>query len=81
MNSQNTLSITSARKNIFELAEKVQKPGIHFTLTENGCPKVVMMSADEFDSWQETMEVLQEFPDLDKDVAEAEKAFRTGEYK
>jgi len=81
MNSQNTLSITNARKNIFELAEKVQKPGIHFTLTENGCPKVVMMSADEFDSWQETMEVLQEFPDLDKDVAETEKAFRTGEYK
>lgn len=81
MNTQNTLSITNARKNIFELAEKVQKPGIHYILTENGCPKVVMMSADEFDSWQETMEVMREFPDLDKDIAETEEAVRTGEYK
>lgn len=79
MNTQNTLSITNARKNIFELAEKVQKPGIRFTLTENGCPKVVMMSADEFDSWQETMEIMSD-PELMKDIKEAEKEYERGEY-
>jgi len=79
MNTQNTLSITNARKNIFELAEKVQKPGIHYTLTEKGCPKVVMMSADEFDSWQETMEIMSD-PELMKEIKEAEKDFKKGNY-
>ncbi len=79
MNSQNTLSITNARKNIFELAEKVQKPGIHFTLTENGCPKVVILSADEFDSIMETMEIMSD-PELMKDIKEAEEDFKKGDY-
>lgn len=79
MNTQNTLSITSARKDIFKLSEKVQRPGIHYTLTENGRPKVVMMSADEFDSWQETMEIMSD-PELMKDIKEAEKDFKNGNY-
>lgn len=39
------------------------------------------MSAEEYESMIETMEVNRIFPDLDKDIAETEKAFRTGEYK
>ena len=81
MNIQNTLSITEARKKIFDLAEEAQRPGSYFTLTENGRPKVVIMSAEEFESWAEILEVIRDFPDLDKDVAEAEEAFRTGEHK
>jgi prevent-host-death family protein len=64
MDSKHTLSISEARKRIFELAEEVQKPNIHFTLTENGIPKAVLISADEYESWQETLEVSKEFPDL-----------------
>lgn len=79
MNSQNTLSITNARKNIFELAEKVQKPGIHYTLTENGCPKVVIMSAEEFDSIMETMEIMSD-PKAMADIKKAEEEYKKGEY-
>lgn len=79
MNTQNTLPITSARKDIFKLAEKVQRPGIRYTLTENGRPKVVMMSANEFDSWQETMEIMSD-PELMKDIKKAEKDFKNGDY-
>jgi len=50
-------------------------------LTEKGRPKVVIMSAEEFESWRETIEVMREFPDLDKDIKEAERAFKSGEYK
>ena len=81
MNTKTTLSISEARKKIFDIIEAVQKPGVHYTFTANGKPSAVMMSAEEFESWAETLDVLREFPDLDKDVAEADEAFRTGEYK
>jgi prevent-host-death family protein len=80
MNHKNTLSITEARKKIFDIAEDVQKPGVYYTLTENGRPKAVFMSAGEFESWKETMEVMKIFPDLDKDVAEAERDYQKGDY-
>ncbi|MCR4322522.1 MAG: type II toxin-antitoxin system Phd/YefM family antitoxin [Candidatus Azambacteria bacterium] len=81
MNTQTTLSISEARKKIFQIAQKVQKPYIHYTLTEKGRPYVVIMSADEFESWQETLEVIQEFPDLKKDAEQARHAVATKAYK
>ncbi len=80
MNVENTISISEARKKIFKIAEETQKPNNYYTLTENGRPKVVLMSADEFESWQETMEVMREFPNLEKDIEEAEKEYKRGEY-
>ncbi len=81
MNTKTTVSISEARNNIFAIAEAVQKPGLYYTFTENGRPKAVLMSAEEFESWAETLEVLREFPDLDKHVAEADRAVKSGEYK
>ena len=81
MNTKTTLPISEARKKIFDIAKDVQKPSNYYTLTEKGRPKVVMMSAEEFESWKETMEVLEEFPDLKKDVKETNRAIKTGEYK
>ena len=81
MSIQNTLSITDARRKIFDLAKKVQMPGVYYTLLEKGRPKAVLMSAEEFESWAETLEVMRDFPDLDKDVAEADSAVKTGLYK
>lgn len=80
MNST-TLSISEARKKIFDIAEAVQKPGVYYTFTANGKPTAVVMSANEFESWAETLEVMRDFPNLDKDVAEADRAVRTGAYK
>ncbi len=81
MDAKTTLSISEARRRIFEIAEDVQKPNTHFTLTENGRPKVVIMSAEEFESWQETLEVMREFPDLQKDIEEVERDIKSGAYK
>jgi len=80
MEAKNTMSISEARKRIFELAKEAQKPGVYFTFTEKGRPKVVLMSAEEFESWRETLEVMREFPNLDKDVKEAEKEYRNGDF-
>jgi len=81
MDAKTTISITEARKRIFDIAEEVQKPGKAYTLTSGGKPKAVIMSAEEYESMIETIEVNRIFPDLDKDIAETEEAYRTGEYK
>ena len=81
MNTVNTIPISEARKRIFDIAEAVQKPGVYYTFTANGKPTAVIMSAQEFESWAETLEVMRDFPDLDKHVSEADRAVKTGAYK
>jgi antitoxin YefM len=81
MNSKTTISISEARKKIFDIAEEVQRPGNYYTFTENGKPKAVLMSAEEFESWEETLEVSRIFPDLDKDIKAVDRAVKSGEYK
>ena len=81
MNTKTTISISEARKKIFDIAEEVQRPGNYYTFTENGKPKVVMMSAEEFESWAETLEVMKDFPDLEKDIAEVKRDIKSGAYK
>ena len=80
MNVKTTLSITEARKKIYKISNSAQVPGTYYTLTENGRPKVVVMSAEEFESLQETLEVMHEFPDLKSDIQKAENAIKLGEY-
>ena len=81
MSNSNYITITEARKRLFQIAKEVQTPGRSYTLTEKGKPKVIIISFEEYDSLKETIEVLTEFPDLEKDMEEAEKAVKTGEYK
>lgn len=81
MDIKRTLSISEARKKIFEIAEDVQKPSTHYTLTEKGRPKAVLMSADEFESWRETIAVMHHFPDLKNDLKETDDDVRSGGYK
>lgn len=79
MNSRDTLSTTDARKQLFQLTKDIQTPGRYFTLTENGKPKAVLMSAEEFESWQETLEVLQENPGILNDIKQVEQDIKSGE--
>src|SRR4030043_2214386 len=78
MDTKTTLSISEARKNIFKIAERVQKPAAYYTLTEKGRPKVVVLSADEFESWQETLEVMHIFPKPEKEIEKAEREYKRG---
>ncbi|TRZ77845.1 type II toxin-antitoxin system Phd/YefM family antitoxin [bacterium] len=81
MNVKTTLSITEARKKIFEIADKVQEPMSYYTLTERGRPRAVIMSAKEFELWQETLEVQKMFPELEKDIEQVRQKIKTGSYK
>lgn len=80
MKISRTLSISEARKNIFKITDEIQKPDVCYMLTENGKAKAVIMSADEYESWMETMEVMLDFPNLLNEIKEAEEEFKRGEY-
>ncbi|MEI8230240.1 MAG: type II toxin-antitoxin system Phd/YefM family antitoxin [Candidatus Peregrinibacteria bacterium] len=64
------VSATEARKNFFALLEDAEKPGITVTITREGHPPVIVMSADEFEGWMETLEIMSD-PVLMKDLQEA----------
>jgi len=81
MDAKTTIPISEARKKIFKITKEVQKPSRYYTLTEKGKPKAVLMSAEEFESWSETLEVMRDFPDLDKTIKEVDEDVRTGKYK
>ncbi len=74
-----TISITKARPKLFDIAEAVQKPDNHYTLSIGGEPKVVIMSHDEFTSLMETMEILSN-PKAMASIKKAEEEFNKGEY-
>lgn len=80
MDTKTTLPISEARQKIFKIAEKVQKPSTYYTLTEKGRPKAVILSAEEFESWQETLEVNRDFPNLEKDIKTAESDYKKKKY-
>ncbi len=79
MDNNKTMSISEGRKRIFEILEEVQKPGVHYTFTEKGKSKGVLMSAEEFDSLQETLEILSD-PMIAKKIELAEAEYQRGNY-
>ncbi len=79
MNAKTTISISEARRRIFDIAEEVQKPNTHYTFTENGKPKAVLMSAEEFDSLMEDLEILSS-PEILANIKKAEEEYKRGDY-
>lgn len=74
------ISTTEARKNLFSIIEEVSSPNIFYTLTERGRAKAVIMSADEFESWAETLELVSLVPHLKKEMLESEKEIKAGKF-
>lgn len=79
MTTKNIISISEARKNIFKIAEEVQKPDNHYILTEKGRPKAVLMSTEEFDSLMENLEILSD-PKIMANIKKVEEEYEKGEY-
>jgi len=75
-----TLPITEARRKIFDIADEAQATGTRFLLTAHGIPKAIVMSVAEFESWVETLEVMEDFPNLEKEIKEAERGLARGNY-
>lgn len=64
-----TISATTARSKLYELIDKVSDSGTSIGITKKGETKAVLMSRDEFESWQATMDVMSD-PELVKGIRE-----------
>ena len=74
-----TITATDARKDFFKILQSIDRPNRKYTITLGGKAKAVILSADEYDSWLETIEILNN-PKIMKEINEAEKEFERGEY-
>ena len=71
------MTATQVRKNFFKTIEEAAQYGQSLTVTLDGLPKVVMMSAEEWEGWQETMEVMAD-QDLMEQIRISDKELAEG---
>ena len=50
-----TLSLSDAKAKLSGLVDQVSRRDEEIIITKNGRPVAVLVSADEYDSWQETL--------------------------
>ena len=55
---QPILPANEARANFYQLLEEAGTNLRQFTITHRGKPLVIMMSQEEFEGWQETLDVM-----------------------
>jgi len=72
-----TLSITKAREELADLVENAKKRLDEYIITVNGSPAAVLISADEYESWKETEEILAD-KGLMKAIRQGEKEIAEG---
>lgn len=75
----NLIPITYVRAKLPDLIDKVNKKLDRVTITVNGQPKATLISAEELESLEETLEILSN-PKLMRDLKKAEKEIEEGKY-
>jgi len=71
--------LTDAADHLAELADEVETRHTRVVLTRPGHADVVLLSADELTSLEETV-ALADDPDAQQDIADAETAYAAGDY-
>jgi len=72
-----TTSLSDLKSHLSEYADRAELQHEQFTITRNGRPAVVMVSADEWESLQETLFWLSQ-PGIHESLAEAEADIAAG---
>lgn len=52
------ISVADARANLRELLDNVEKTHARYTITRNGSPGAVLISLDDLESMEETLDIL-----------------------
>lgn len=73
-----TMSISAAKAKLNELVDQAVTTHEHVMITKNGAPAAVMVSAEEWESIQETL-FWQSQPGLLTDVARAREEYEAGQ--
>lgn len=72
-----TISATIAKATLYNLLDEVSRKRKRISITEKGKTKAVLMSAEELESLEETMEILAD-PKLMKEIRQGEKEIAEG---
>jgi antitoxin YefM len=73
-----TIPITEAKARIAELAERVAREHDHFTITRNGRADVMLISVAEYESMQETLDILSD-QEAVADLRQSHEDFAAGD--
>jgi prevent-host-death family protein len=73
-----TLPVSEARSTLKTLVDRVAGTHERVTLTRNGRPAAVLISPDDLEGREETLEILSD-PDLMRQIAEGEVAVASGD--
>lgn len=74
-----TISATIAKATLYNLLDEVSRKRKRISITEKGKTKAVLMSAEELESLEETMEILAD-KKLMRDIRQGEKDIAEGRY-
>lgn len=72
-----TVSATTARANLYDLIDEVSASGKRVGITKKGESKAILISAQEYESWQETNEILAD-KSLMRAIRQGEKDVKEG---
>jgi len=75
-----TLTVTEAKAHFLELIRSSDKRLERFIITKQGKPAAVVMNADEFDGWLETVEIMSDKKAL-KEIRKAREELGQGRTK
>lgn len=77
MNMKTTKSATEVRNNFFDILNEVKHAGVPYTITKGGEPAAVLMNAEEYEGWLETIDIMND-PELVKGIEQGKKDLRDG---
>jgi antitoxin YefM len=75
--SQKIIPVTQAKKGLLEIVKEMAEEDITVTMTKNGVPVSVLMSADRYESLLETIEILAD-QSVVRALARSSKEFQGG---
>ena len=75
-----TMSLKQARSRFSSLVDNADRLSERVIVTKNGTPKAVVMGAEEFESWVETLELLSN-PKAVKALAQGLKEAKAGKLR
>ena len=70
-----TLPLSEAKAKLSALVDEIRDRDEQVTITRNGRPVAVLVSADEFDSWRETVAIRADAP-LSREISQGLAAIK-----
>ena len=70
-----TMPLSEAKSKLSKLVDAVEKRDEVITITLNGRPIAIIVSKDEYEGWQETVEIMRD-PKFMKEIREGMKSLK-----